>query len=198
MAPILINAGCGSSGAEGLPAYFSSWQHLRVDIDPDVRPDIIADIRDLSVIGTGAADAIWGAHCVEHLFQYEVPAALGKMRQVLKDDGVLIVIVPDLQTIARLITEDRMTETLYESAAGQITPHDVLYGYGAALAAGRGHMAHNTGFTPTSLAESIRAAGFEHFVVIRRAEQCELAVIARKTAWPSDQHRQAQIEAIGL
>ena len=198
MAPILINAGCGSTGAEGLPAYFAAWQHLRVDIDPEMRPDIIADIRDLSVIGTSAADAIWGSHCIEHLAQHEVPDALSKMRQVLKDDGVLIVLVPDLQTVAKLVAEDRMTETLYESAAGPITPHDIIYGYGVAVAAGRGYMAHRTGFTPTSLAQSFRAAGFEQFVVLRRVEQCELAVIAHKTAWPSEQHRQAQIEAIGL
>ena len=181
-----------------LPAYFSSWEHLRVDIDPEVRPDIIADIRDLSVIGTGAADAIWGAHCIEHLYQYEVPLALRQMRQVLKDEGILIVVVPDLQKIAGLIADDRMTETLYESAAGPITPHDILFGYGAALAIGKKYMAHKTGFTPTSLADSLKAAGFEHFVILRRSEQCELAVVARKTAWPSDQVRQAQIEAIGL
>lgn len=198
MTPIVINAGCGSSGPEALPAYFSSWQHMRVDIDVEVRPDIIADIRDLSVIGTDAADAIWAAHCIEHLYQYEVPGALRNIRQVLKPDGLLIVVVPDLQKIASLVANDRMTETLYESAAGPITPHDILYGYGAALAAGRHHMAHKTGFTPTSLAESLKSAGFEFFVVIRRVQQCELAVVARKTPWASEQARQAQIEAIGL
>jgi len=181
-----------------LPAYFSSWEHLRVDIDASVRPDIIADLRDLSTVGTAAADAIWGAHCIEHLYQFEVPGALRQMRQVLKDDGILILIVPDLQKIGGLIAEDRMTETMYVSAAGPITPHDILFGYGAALAAGKEYMAHKTGFTPTSLAESVKAAGFEHFVILRRVEQCELAVIARKTAWSSDQLRQAQIEAIGL
>lgn len=198
MAPIVINAGCGASGPEALPAYFASWQHMRVDIDPDVRPDIIADIRDLSVIGTDVADAIWAAHCIEHLYQYEVPGTLRRIRQVLKDDGLLIAVVPDLQKIAGLIAEDRMTDVLYESAAGPITPHDILYGYGAALAAGRHTMAHKTGFTPTSLAESLKAAGFEYFVILRRVQQCELAVVARKTPWASDQVRQAQIEAIGL
>ena len=195
---ILLNIGCGTSGADRLPAYFANWQHVRVDIDPAVQPDIVADIRDLSVINEGAADAVWTSHCIEHLYQHEVVAAFRQLSRVLKPDGCAVMLVPDLQTVARYIAEDRLTDVLYQSPAGPITPHDVVFGHGAAVAAGRLYMAHKTGFTPTNLIQSLEGAGFAEIVVRRRPEQLELVVIASRSPWPDAARRNAMIAALGL
>jgi hypothetical protein len=40
---------------------------------------------------------------------------------VLKDDGFLCLVVPDLQTIANYIVNDKLDEVIYESPAGPIT-----------------------------------------------------------------------------
>ena len=78
-----MNAGCGAKGGSVVPAMFEHWRQLRVDVDPEVDPDVLADITDLSAIPSGFADAVWTAHCVEHLYIHQVPQALAEFRQGL-------------------------------------------------------------------------------------------------------------------
>ena len=44
-----------------------------------------ADLTDLSPIADDSADAVWAAHCVEHLYEHEVPIALAEFRRVLRE-----------------------------------------------------------------------------------------------------------------
>lgn len=195
--PVLINAGCGSSGAERTPRLFEKWRQIRVDVDPAVHPDIVADITDLSALADNSADALWTSHCVEHLYQHQVKTALSEFKRILKDDGFAIIIVPDIQTVARYIAEDKLSEILYQSAAGPITPHDVMFGLGTAVASGNEHMAHKSAFTPSTLVEALKAAGFPDFIVRRRAN-LELAAVARKTPWPNTEYPKALMDALML
>src|SRR5271157_1624594 len=84
---VFLNAGCGSAGDSRLPPLFRNWDQIRVDIDPSSKPDLVSSIADLSVIPDGTIDAVWCAHCVEHLFAYEVPLAFAEFRRVLRHDG---------------------------------------------------------------------------------------------------------------
>jgi len=197
MAKVIINAGCGPPGRDGLPAFFADWRQVRVDIDPDAAPDIVADITDLSMIESGAADALWTAHCVEHLYAHLVPAALAEIRRVLRDDGFACIVVPDMQRIAGMIAEDRMHETLYVSAAGPVTPHDMVFGFGPAIADGQLAMAHRCGFTPAVMTRCVAEAGFGGYAVLRRANY-ELAALVRKQDWPRTTDRDALIAALDL
>ena len=195
--PVLINAGCGASGAERTPKLFEKWRQIRVDVDPAVQPDIVADITDLSALADNSADALWTSHCVEHLYQHEVSIALREFRRILKNEGFAIIIVPDIQTVARYIADDKLSDVLYQSAAGPVTPHDVVFGLGTAVASGNVHMAHKSAFTPTTLIKAIKAAGFEDFI-IRRRSNLELAAVARKTPWPNGEYRKALLDALML
>ncbi len=179
-APILVNAGCGPKGGGQVPAMFDSWRQLRVDVDRDVDPDVLADVTDLSAIPSGFADAVWTAHCVEHLYLHQVPQALSEFRRILKDDGFLCLVVPDLQTIANYIVNDKLDEVIYESPAGPITAHDVLFGFGQAVAQGHTAMAHRCGFAPTLLLRHLTAADFPE-IVLRRRPNLELAAVALRT-----------------
>src|SRR6266704_604265 len=87
---------------------------------------------------------------------------------ILADDGFLCVIVPDLQTIAEYIASDRLHEVVYESPAGPVIAHDIVFGFGPHLAQGRIKMAHNCGFTPTLLLQKLREAPFAQIVLRRR------------------------------
>lgn len=194
-APMILNAGCGASGAERLPRMFSAWRHVRIDVDPAVQPDVVADLTDLSAFADNSADAIWTSHCIEHLYRHQVAPALAEIRRVLKPDGFVVVIVPDVQWIARYVVEDRMSEPIYDSPAGPITAHDILFGHGRSIAQGNAHMAHRTGFTPSSIAESIKEAGFPA-CVIRRRPHFELMAVARKTPWPDAVQMQALVGAL--
>jgi hypothetical protein len=194
---VLLNIGSGPPGAGRLPALFDSWRQVRVDVDPAAAPDVLADLADLSVIPAETADAVWTAHCVEHLYAHDIAAALGEINRILKTDGFACIIVPDLQTIATRIAQDRMHEPLYTSPAGPVTPHDVVFGFGPAIANGRLAMAHRCGFTPTTLSQLVQAAGFAGYALLRRAN-FELAAVVRKRDWGSPAERDALIAELGL
>src|SRR5438876_11032410 len=123
---LLVNRGSGAKGSTRLPAMFADWRELRVDIDAKAAPDILADITDLSAIETGSVDAIWSAHCLEHLYLHQVGKAVAEAYRILADNGFYCLIVPDLQAIADFIATDRLHEVVYEAPAGPVVAHDML------------------------------------------------------------------------
>lgn len=195
--PIFINAGSGSPENTRLPKFFRKWRQIRVDVDPAMEPDVVASIADLSAIPDGSADAVWSAHCMEHLFAHEVPAALAEFRRVLRKTGFACIVVPDLQAIAHWIVEDRLHETIYESAAGPITAHDMLWGFGRAIAGGKSAMAHHSGFTPTLFLECLKEAGFAE-IVLRRKSNLELVGLALPRISQGPKRRETLLAELGL
>lgn len=197
-ARVLINVGCGRKDASTLPAYFDDWRETRVDIDDSAQPDIVADITDLSPIADRSADAVWAAHCIEHLYHHQVARALSEFRRILRDDGFLCVIVPDFQAVAQYAVADRLHEPLYQSAAGPITAHDIIFGFGAAIASGQITMAHRCGFTPSALQRCFQGLSFGEVLLRRRSTTYELVAIARTLPARDDSERSALMTALGL
>jgi SAM-dependent methyltransferase len=195
---VLVNVGCGPRNGGKLPGYFNDWRQLRVDIDAAVQPDILADLTDLSPIPDASADAVWAAHCVEHLYEHQVKIALAEFRRVLREDGFVCVIVPDLQIVAQYVAADRLHETLYDSPAGPVTPHDILFGFGAAIAGGRTSMAHRCGFTPTMLQRCFSELTYGEVLLRRRSAELELVAVARAMAAKDDAERAALMSALEL
>jgi SAM-dependent methyltransferase len=195
---VLVNVGCGPPEAGNLPAYFKTWRQLRVDNDATVRPDLLADQTDLAAIPDGSVDAVWAAHCVEHLYAHQVPLALKEFRRVVRIDGFVCVIVPDLQSVAQYIATDRMHEPLYFSPAGPITPHDIVFGFGPAVAHGRRSMVHRCGFTPGMLQQCFQRLQFGEVVLRRRSAQFELAALARAAPAKDEAERAALLAALEL
>lgn len=195
---VLINVGCGPLNGSSLPAYFDGWKQVRVDVDPSVQPDVLADVTDLSPISDGSADAVWAAHCIEHLYEHQVKVALSEFRRILRKDGFVCVIVPDLQTVAHYVAADRLHETLYESPAGPVTPHDIFFGLGAAIAGGRTSMAHRCGFTPGMLQRCFGQLPFGEVMLRRRSNELELAAVARAFPAKDDAERAALMAALEL
>jgi SAM-dependent methyltransferase len=194
---IFVNAGSGPRGGGRFPSFFDNWRQLRVDVDPAAQPDIVADITDLSAIPNGSVDAIWSAHCIEHLYTHQVEPALAEFHRILRSDGFACIIVPDLQTVAEYIVSDRLDEVIYESAAGPVTAHDVLFGFGPAIARGSTSMAHRCGFTPTAMLDRLKKSRFSE-IVLRRRPSLELAALALKTPSPSAADRDALMKNLAL
>jgi SAM-dependent methyltransferase len=194
---MLINLGAGEKGAAWLPAMFAEWREVRVDVDATMAPDILADMTDLSAIESGSADAVWVSHGIEHLYLFEVSKAIAEIYRILADDGFFCVIVPDLQILAEYIASDRLHEVVYQSPAGPVIAHDMLFGFGPHLAQGRSSMAHKCGFTPTLLLQKLQEAPFAEIVLQRRASH-ELAAVAAKRAPADDAERQALLAALQL
>jgi hypothetical protein len=195
--PLLVNAGSGAIGSARLPAMFEGWQHYRVDVDPDCQPDLVSTVTDLSAIPSGVADAVWSAHCIEHLYAHEVGQALNEFWRILADDGFACIIVPDLQAVAGYVAADQLHEVVYQSAVGPITAHDVLFGLGAAVARGHYSMAHRCGFTPSAMVQCMGGAPFGE-VIIRRRPTLELAAVATKKHALSEEQREVLLSALEL
>jgi SAM-dependent methyltransferase len=195
---ILVNIGSGPHESQSLPAYFSAWKHLRVDVDPAVEPDILADLIDLSPIPDQHADAVWVSHCLEHLYEHQVMVALEELRRIVADDGFVCVIVPDLQAVANYVAADRMHEPLYDSPAGPVTPHDIFFGFGPAIAEGHTAMAHRCGFTPGVLQRYFENMTFGEVVLRRRIETLELVAVARVVPPQDAAEREDLFGALGM
>ena len=145
--PSFKNVGADNS----MPEWAQGCDEVRFDIDPECNPDIVGSMVDMGPIGD--FDFVYSCHALEHLYPHDVPVALGEHFRVLKPGGVAMTIVPDLEGIQA--TDD----PVYESYSGWITGLDMIYGK-ASFIADSIHMAHHTGFTPATLAEAYKAAGF--------------------------------------
>ena len=101
---------------------------------------------------------------------------------MLSPEGFAVITCPDLQSVCALVADDKLGDAAYSSPAGPITPLDILYGHGAALAAGHHYMAHKCGFTLKTLTAALQAAGFQSIAGKRRTRGFDLWLVASKSA----------------
>lgn len=176
-----VGPGHRSNGAR-LPATFQTpdWQEIRLDIDPANEPDIVGSMLDMAAMADSSVDALYSAHNIEHVHAHEVPDVLKEFLRVLKPDGFAVITCPDLQSVCALVAEDKLTDAAYQSPAGLITPLDILYGHGTALAAGHHYMAHKCGFTLKTLTTALHSAGFAASAGKRRTRELDLWAVANQ------------------
>jgi SAM-dependent methyltransferase len=179
---IVLHVGCGPESVESLHPDFRGpdWREVRLDIDPDVRPDVVANIVHMAPVPSDSVDAVWSSHNLEHVYPHEVPVVLQGFLRALRPGGQLLITMPDLQAAASLIARGKLEDTAYVSLAGPITPLDVLYGYRPSLQQGNEYMAHRTGFTAKTLRAKLEAVGFVDVKIERQPRECALWASARK------------------
>jgi len=182
MTKTFLHVGCGSKQKNQTTPCFGQddWQEIRFDIDPAARPDIVGTMLDMSAVASSSMNAVFSSHNLEHLYPHEVPLALQEFLRVLKPDGFLVLTCPDLQSVARLIADDKLTDVAYSAPAGPITPLDILYGYRPQLAAGNLYMAHRCGFTLKVLLATLQTAGFATTGGQKRETRFDLWAVATK------------------
>ena len=180
MNPRLLNVG-GNNKAIAIPPYYAEYEHLIVDIDPAVKPDLLMDARELSKSEPDSYDAIYCSHNLEHYFAHDVPKVLGGFRHILKPDGFVEIRVPDLKALMNhLVKHDlELDDELYKTQAGHtITARDVFYGWGQEIErSGVDFYAHKTGFTQSTLRKALNAAGFS-VIVFRPGRLFEIMALA--------------------
>ena len=186
-----VGPGHRKNGAQLPPAFpAAEWRELRLDIDPANEPDIVGSMLDMAALANASVDAIYSAHNIEHVHAHEVQVVLQEFLRVLTPEGFAVITCPDLQTVCALIAQDKLTDAAYLSPAGPITPLDILYGHGAALAAGHHYMAHKCGFTLKTLTTALQAAGFQAIAGKRRQHALDLWVLASKGPMAEPQMRE--------
>jgi predicted SAM-dependent methyltransferase len=92
----LLNFGCG-------PAFHPEW----VNIDSStVFPDVIKhDLRRGLPFADESFDAVYGSHVLEHLEPDAAARLLRECHRVLRPEGIVRIVVPDLEAIAKLYLE---------------------------------------------------------------------------------------------
>ena len=178
-----LHVGCGQNRKEQTTRGFNTpeWHELRLDIDANVNPDIVGTMTDMSALADASVDALFSSHNIEHLYPHDVPLALKEFLRVLKPDGFVVITCPDLQPVCALVAEDKLVDTAYVSAAGPITPLDILYGHRVSMALGNHYMAHRCGFTKKVMLATLQAAGFGAVAIISRPQYFDLYALASKS-----------------
>jgi len=177
-----LHVGCGPQYKSEIKGFDNdNWKEIRFDIDEKVNPDIVGTLIDMSQVETGSVDAIFSSHNIEHVFPHEVPIVLKEFYRVLKDDGMVVLACPDLQSVCEAVVNDKLLEPLYETSIGdKIAPIDILYGWRAPIADGNEYMAHKGGFTYSVLNGAFLEAGFKMNYGGRNPERWELFIISFK------------------
>ncbi|MDP3405086.1 MAG: class I SAM-dependent methyltransferase [Brevundimonas sp.] len=159
---LVLHVGPGIPNPLKLHASFRQpgWREIRLDISADNEPDIVGDMTDMHAVASGSMDAVYSSHNLEHVYPHEVAIVLAEFRRVLKPGGHVLLTCPDLVATARAILDKGLTGAAYQSPSGPITPLDILYGFGKAIARGNHYMAHKTGFSVDSLHAAFQQAGF--------------------------------------
>jgi cephalosporin hydroxylase/SAM-dependent methyltransferase len=146
--PLKLNLGCGD---KILPDY------LNVDIAPTRRgnrPDVMCDLRHLSMFPSDIADEILSVHVVEHFSRWEVEQVLAEWLRVLKPGGRMVIECPNLASACRAFLDDPRAAG-GPGREGQRTMW-VFYGDPAWKDP---LMNHRWGYSPESLAELLEGAG---------------------------------------
>jgi hypothetical protein len=189
--PTFLHVGCGPLTQAHTTRGFrlADWREVRLDIDPDVKPDVVSSMTDMGAVADGAMDALYSSHNIEHLYPAEVMVALREFARVLTPDGFAVITCPDLQSVAALVADGKLLEPAYNSPMGPIAPLDILYGHRPSLAKGNLFMAHRTGFTRDVLSTVLRQCGFAGVMVRQRARFFDLWAVATRSATTAERLR---------
>ncbi len=176
-----LHVGCGPQNKSHCKGFNNdNWKEIRLDIDENVNPDIVGTLTDMKLVETGSVDAVYSSHNIEHIFPHEVPIALREFYRVLKEDGIVVITCPDIQSVGEALTQDKLFETLYESPMGPVTAFDILYGHRKTTVDGNIFMVHKGGFTYSTLDTKFKEAGFKMKYGGRRPGAFDLYIVAFK------------------
>jgi SAM-dependent methyltransferase len=177
----LLHVGCGPEDKSDIKGFDNDdWKEIRLDIDEGVNPDIVGTLTDMKLVETATVDAVYSAYNIDHIYAHEVPIALGEFYRVLKDDGLVIIKCPDLQSVAEAVAQDKLLDTLYVSPIGPISAIDIMYGNRQEISEGNTYMEKKVGFTYTALDGSFFEAGFKTRYGGRSQNAWELMLVAFK------------------
>ena len=161
---------CVGAGGDGVRPWSEGCARTVLDINPDWKPDIVADMCDMGEVGK--FDFVESVHSLEHLYPHDVDRALKEFLRVLKPGGVAMIFVPDLEDVRPTM------DVLYESPSGPICGLDMFYGKKSFVEDSL-WMSHHTGFIRDTLKRCMEKAGFTE-VTVQRLENFSLFGAGKK------------------
>ena len=183
----LLNIGGGSKSTEQFPEEFGEVEHVMLDIDPMTGADIVCDAKELVNREDlkEQFDIVWSSHCLEHFPSHEVGAVISGMHHVLKPDGIVMVMVPDIREAMRhmLLSGADIIDIAYEAPNNgnpfPVSYADMMWGSHFILRSGNLHYKHHYGFTGKSLTHIMQCYGFEPLKVVDK-EQFQITYVGMK------------------
>ncbi|MES2991032.1 MAG: methyltransferase domain-containing protein [Pseudomonadota bacterium] len=180
--PSVLNVGGGMKQI-AIPSHYDGWTHLLLDIAPGPDVDVVLDARQLLTLGPAQFDAIYCSHNLEHYYRHDCVKVLAGFLHVLKPDGYAEIRVPDMTSVLQAMVNRKLDidDVLYTAAAGPITVHDVIYGWGEQIErSGVDFYAHKRGFTAHSLSRALQDAGFAQIGIAASEANFEIRALAFK------------------
>jgi predicted SAM-dependent methyltransferase len=132
------------------------WCEIRVTPKPPAT--LQSCFRDLRELPEGSIDAIWLSHALELLPASQVADALAACYRILKPEGEMGLVTPDLQAVAAHVAHGRLeTPLTLAQNDTHMVPLQMLYG---------ANSEYRTGFTAETLAEKFTTTGFSNSTVM--------------------------------
>lgn len=185
-----LHVGCGKKRKDSTTNVFNTdeWKEYTLDIDPSCDPNFIGTMTDLSMIDDETFDAIYSSHNIEHLYIHEAIEAVKEFRRVLKQDGYVMIICPDLISTCEEIIKKGPYEPLYyvKQSNGEVSKDiyvsgiDILYGWRPALQNGNYYMAHNSAYNESGLINLFRQNNFRAIFSVTRKNFFDIQLLAFK------------------
>jgi predicted SAM-dependent methyltransferase len=151
MSPIQVNFGCGNTKKPGF---------VNVDIRPSSAADVVAEAWDVSAFATGSVDLVYSRHMLEHLDPMDARRTLRAWHDILKPDGILNVIVPDIVFHAKQllgVAQGPFPDQEAHAFAG-------FWGWRDEARGGDREDVHRWGYTVDTLKDELVQAGFSGVV----------------------------------
>lgn len=141
----IIDLGCG----EPEVSYKTDEGSVtRVDIRESCRPDYRCDLRILP-FGSKEFDIVFSSHTLEHFERGEIGKVLDEWIRIMKDDGELRMVLPNLEWAAQHIMNKEIDNDVMNVLFGQQTYPENF---------------HKCGFTPQTIEQLLAARGFTKFI----------------------------------
>lgn len=156
---------------------YSEAEIIRLDIDPETNPDIVADAANPPEELFGTFDGVFASHVLEHFSYWHSVTVLKVWRKLLVPGGMVHILVPSLEWAARQILSENPSPAVYPHLfAGQMNQWDL----------------HYTGYTMRKLRYDLHAAGFH--VVRARTGRYQIKVADKE--YLAEQHYAAGVNPI--
>lgn len=136
---LLLDVGCGEYGP-----HFQDYEVVRLDLDPEVKPDIVADARMIPE-PDGKYDVVYASHVLEHFGFKWTKNIIREWLRVLKINGQIVITVPNLVWASKRILEST------ENQISEFDKERTMFMYYSAQKDGGVIDYHKNGFTPQSL-----------------------------------------------
>jgi hypothetical protein len=175
----------GGDKTTPLPPYYVDWERCLLDAVPGPDVDIVLDPRRLAALEPRQFDAVYCAHVLERHNPHDIGRILECLVHVLRPEGFVEIRTPDVMTVIKTAVINRMEpdDVLYTSNGVPISAHDVIYGWGEAIATvGPERYAHRRGFSVRSLTASLEQAGFAKVWELVTESRYEIRALAFKSA----------------